>query len=153
MGENARDQVRAILAETLRRKQIWTLMQVAAREAVQAVTAEARRRGVRGQNWLGGKFERDHVTVSFPTADYRLAERLAEIVRHKAAAKPGSEDMHAFQLHGSGALKHPNKDTDYEGYPDLVDEDVLIFRHVAVERLMGALNAHLDTQRRHPKRR
>ena len=142
MANNARDQVQAILAETQRRKRIWTNMQRAAREALAAVTAEARRRGVRGQNWLGGDYDCDYTFISFPTYESRL-DKLIE------AKQPRRAIQHSLKLHGSGTLERPEKGGTYEGYPDLVEDDPFHFRAAAVAELMGSLNTYI---RKHGRR-
>lgn len=150
MGESAKDQVAAILAETRRRKEIWALMQKAAHEALRAVTVEARRRGVQGQKWLGGNYASDNIFITFPS----LAYRHARLDGPGAIAKLAHNDCnHSFELHGSGSLERPSKTTAYEGYPKLYLDDVSIFKQAAVEQLMQALNEHLVEKRRQQKRR
>ena len=141
MANNARDQVQAILAETGRRKRVWAEMQRVAREALVAVTAEARRRGVRGQNWMGGDYDHDYAFISFPTYGTRLDELIE--------AKRPRREKHTFQLHGSGTLERPEKGGTYEGYPDLVEDDPFHFRAAAVAELMGSLNTYI---RKHGRR-
>ncbi len=138
MAESAKDQVRRIKEETARRKAIWAQMQRAAHEALRAVTPEARRRGIRGQNWLGGEYSNDCVYVSFPSYLARLNEDLA--LRQKLSH---AESLHSFCLRGSGTLERPSKDTAYEGYPDVQNADVKIFREAAVETLMASLNSYI----------
>ena len=150
MGDNARNQVREILAETRRRKTIWVAMQTAAREAVGAVTEEARKRGVRSQNWLGGELHSDCLTVRFPTYGARLAALTDD--RSYGRRSPQATEEHQLLLRGSGTLERPDRRTPYEGYPNLVPGDVDIFRVAAVETLMAALNAHIAKYGRHGRR-
>lgn len=143
MADNAKDQVKAILAETQRRKRIWARMQQAARESVTAVTAQARHRGIRGQNWVGGQFDLEHTYVSFPT----LAFRMAELSGPKEVGRLShAERQHSFRLHGSGTLERPDKGDAYEGYPDLAEDDPQRFREAAVRELMVSLNTYIQKQ-------
>lgn len=145
MASNAKEQVETILAETQRRKRIWAEMQKVAREAMEAVTAEARRRGIRGQAWVGGKYDFDHTYVSFPTRAARM-EALARVPR------PGT-DQHSFKLYGSGTLERPDGEDAYEDYPELTDDDPQHFREAAVAELMASLNAYIARHGRRGGRR
>jgi hypothetical protein len=49
---SANDLVAKIVAETERRRQVWEQMQLVATQAVEAVDAEAKRRGISGRQWL-----------------------------------------------------------------------------------------------------
>lgn len=138
MADTAKDQVRSILAETRRRKRIWGEMQEAAREAMTAVTAVARRRGVRGQKWIGGQFDLEYTYVSFPTFEARLDEAIH--------AKNPRTTTHDLRIHGSGTLERHSKGDAYEGYPDLGDDDPAHFREAAVCRLMASLNTYIQRQ-------
>jgi len=144
MSENAKDDVNRILRETARRKAIWAEMQKAAGDALKAVTSEARRRGIRGQNWLGGGTDADWVFISFPSYAARRNESLPPKRRQTLSH---AESLCSFQLHGSGSLERPSRVTAYEGYPDLHASDVNIFRVAAAETLMAAMNAHINKLR------
>jgi hypothetical protein len=150
MTESAKAHLNRILAETTRRKKVWANMQQAAHAAMRAVTLEARRRGVRGQNWLGGDFELDSVFVSFPS---HAARRNKSLPADRRQTLSHAESLQSFRLSGSGSLERPSKTTAYEGYPDLRESDVKIFREAAVETLMAALNAHILKLRQAQRRK
>lgn len=142
---NAKDQVKAILAETRRRKYVWAHMQRAAHEAVAAVTAEARRRGVQGQNWVDGEFtslSSPCTTVHFLTAQSRLDEAMKARV---------PRETHSFLLYATGSVMRPVKSGTYEGYPDLTEDDPAYFREAAVAQLMAALSAYLRKHGKPPR--
>ncbi len=147
MGESAQKQVQRILQETTRRKAVWSRLEKIAREAVVAVTTEARRRGIRSQKWLGGTMPSESATLRFPTAETRR-HIAAGTITHRLNAE------HTLIVDASGQLRPWRGDPAYEGYLNVTDEDVEVFREVVVRALMGALNEYIaEARRRRQERR
>lgn len=121
-----------IRRETARRKHIWRKMEAAGREAVGVVSAQAKNCGISDMEWFSNPWIKEpgkaFVTYIHPAGIYKGT-------------------TNGLELDVSGKLALPfTYDDRYEGYPELTEEDPVVFKKAATKRLLT--NLHEYTKRR-----
>lgn len=136
--KSAEELVKDISTETARRKRIWRKMEAAARDAVKAVKAHARSRGIRHMDWFGWIDSEFFAITKEPETSAYVMYRDPDnkgLAVHITILSSGKLDCSDI---GRGP---------YKGYPELTDRDPTLFKKAAVQHLMGNLNDYLKDQR------
>lgn len=124
---SAGDTLAAILAETKRREKILDELVKVAHDVVKTLHKEAKRRGVKGMDWMEGGVLDNMVFFD---------------------GKKGRVKKLAIFLHSDGSIRFDQTESKanrtYQGYPDLSDSAPALFERMAVETLLARLNKFCD---------